>query len=202
MSRGVGPEDQPGYTRDEAFRSGLGKDFIDPINRLFSYGIPVVLASGNYAKQAKRDVIDMIPQVMEGDDFPIINVGAATLEGKAGPDTQGQGTQDGTQLTIYAVGVDVQVHNDEDGEDMTDSGTSFAAPAVAGIIATHLNYQPWDQSKEGIDRVREIKRWLRTPESSWERLKNPDPTKPNMQVNMVSAVTYICSEALLTKHPI
>lgn len=198
MSRGVGPVDRVGWTREDAFRSFAGKDFKDPVSRLSQYGIPVVLASGNYGDQDKRDIIDMIPQVMEGEDFPVINVGAATLEGKAWSNTQGQGTQDGTQLTIYAVGVDVQVHNHIDGKETIDSGTSFAAPAVAGIIATHMNYEPWDQSKKDVARVKEIKRWLRTSESSWERVKNSNPDKPNMQVNMVSAVIHICGKKPLT----
>ncbi|KAF2832144.1 subtilisin-like protein [Ophiobolus disseminans] len=185
MSRGVGPDNAPGYTRDDAFKAFAGRDYIDPVSKLTDYGIPIVLASGNYGNQDKRDIIDMIPAVMEGENFPVINVGAATLEGKAWPLTQGQGTQDGTQLTIYAVGVDVQVHDHNDGKETIDSGTSFAAPAVAGIIATHMNYEPWDKSKNVKDRVKEIKRWLRTPESSWERVKNSNPDKPNMQVNMI-----------------
>ncbi|KAI4935539.1 uncharacterized protein J4E92_002830 [Alternaria infectoria] len=187
MSRGteraVGDNGHKGYTREEAENDYRAKQEILWINQLFSYGVPVVLASGNEAETEGRKVIDHFPQVLETDDFPIINVGAATLAGKAAPFSQGLGTQQDpekrTQLTIYGVGVDVDVHDQYDGAATQDSGTSFAAPAVAGIIATHMNYESWDQSKQGPDRVKEIKRWITTPESSWERAKDPDK-----QVNM------------------
>jgi len=146
---------------------------------LFGYGVPIVFPSGNEGDKG-RQVIDHIPQVFEKDDFPIINVGAATPEGKAASFSQGQGSQEGTQLTIYGVGVAVEVHDDVDGRATRDSGTSFAAPAVAGIIAVHMKYEPWDKSKKGLDRVKEIKRWITTPESSWQRAADPDK-----QVNMV-----------------
>ena len=182
--RGVADNGQKGYTREEAENDYRAKRQILWIKQLFSYGVPVVLASGNEAETEGRKVIDQFPQVFETDDLPIINVGAATLAGKAAPFSQGLGTQQDpekrTQLTIYGVGVDVDVHDQYDGAATQDSGTSFAAPAVAGIIATHMNYESWDQSKQGPDRVKEIKRWITTPESSWERAKDPDK-----QVNMV-----------------
>jgi len=182
--RAVADNGHKGYTREEAENDYRAKRQILWIKQLFSYGVPVVLASGNEAETEGRKVIDNFPQVLETDDFPIINVGAATLAGKAAPFSQGLGTQQDpekrTQLTIYGVGVDVDVHDQYDGAATQDSGTSFAAPAVAGIIATHMNYESWDQSKQGPDRVKEIKRWITTPESSWERAKDPDK-----QVNMV-----------------
>jgi hypothetical protein len=100
--------------------------------------------------------------------------------------SQGQGTQDGTQLTFYAVGKEVEVHDHVDGKAISDTGTSFAAPAVAGIIAVHMNYQPWDRQKTKVDRIKEIKRWLRTPKSCWERIKNQFSDKPDIKVNTVS----------------
>ena len=60
-------------------------------------------------------MIEMIPMFLEGDDMPLINVGAATLQGLALSISEGQGSQDGTQLTIYAVGEDVPCHNHLDG---------------------------------------------------------------------------------------
>ncbi|KAI4663653.1 uncharacterized protein J4E78_004069 [Alternaria triticimaculans] len=167
--RAVGDNGYKGYTREEAENDYRAKQQIRWIKQLFSYGVPVVLASGNEAETEGRKVIDHFPQVLETDDFPIINVGAATLAGKAAPFSQGLGTQQDpekrTQLTIYGVGVDVDVHDQYDGAATQDSGTSFAAPAVAGIIATHMNYESWDQSKQGPDR---------------ERAKDPDK-----QVNMI-----------------
>lgn len=172
-----------GYTREEAANDEDAKDIQLALENLFNYGVPVVFSSGNEGDKG-RQVIDHIPQVLETDDFPIINVGAATPEGKAASFSQGQGSQGGTQLTIYGVGVAVEVHDDVDGRATRDSGTSLAAPAVAGIIAVHMNYEPWDKSKKGLDRVKDIKRWITTPESSWQRAADPDK-----QVNMVSPVT-------------
>ena len=83
--------------------------------------------------------------------------------------------------------MNVYVHDDEDGEALVNSGTSFAAPAVAGILATYLNYEPWGRDKSGIERMKQVKRWIKTSGSSWERNKDPDPDKPNIKVNMVSA---------------
>lgn len=101
-------------------------------------------------------------------------------------ETQGKWTQDSTQPTIYAPGVDVVVHDHVGGKEVRDSGTSFAAPVIAGIVAVHMNYQSWDKDKTGIARVKEIKRWIRPPESSWQRIKNQFPDKPNMKVNRLS----------------
>jgi len=168
-----------GFTREEAANDPIAKDLKKELNLLFGYGVPIVFPSGNEGDKG-RQVIDHIPQVFEKDDFPIINVGAATPEGKAASFSQGQGSQEGTQLTIYGVGVAVEVHDDVDGRATRDSGTSFAAPAVAGIIAVHMKYEPWDKSKKGLDRVKEIKRWITTPESSWQRAADPDK-----QVNMI-----------------
>ncbi|KAF2123078.1 peptidase S8/S53 domain-containing protein [Lophiotrema nucula] len=174
--------ERKGFTRDEAERLFLGQGLTSSMQRVLDQGVPIVLASGNYGDQPNRDVIDLMPQVLENDDFPIINVGATTLEGKPWLYTQGKGSQDGTQLTVYAVGENVDVHNHVDGDGIKASGTSYAAPAVAGIIAIHMNYEPWGSGKTGIDKVKEIKKWLRTDESSWERVK---PDDPNMEVKMI-----------------
>jgi hypothetical protein len=46
-----------------------------------------------------------------------------------------------------------------------------AAPQVAGLIATYLSYdsKPWDDSKQGIERVKAIRDYLVSDRSSWER---------------------------------
>lgn len=71
-----------GYTRAEAQTTQEAKEQTRWIKDLFRYGVPVVLSSGNEGDNGRR-VIDHIPQVLETEDLPIINVGAATLEGKA-----------------------------------------------------------------------------------------------------------------------
>ncbi|KAF1964160.1 hypothetical protein BU23DRAFT_585712 [Bimuria novae-zelandiae CBS 107.79] len=137
-----------GYTREEAENSERGKDLIQAMAGIFLYCVPIVCSAGNFALvNPRRAIIDVMPQVLESNYIPLINVGATTLEGKAADFSQ--------------------------------------APAVAGIIPVHMNYEPWDESKRGVDRVKEIKKWLKTPESSWERMKNSNPAKPDMQVNMI-----------------
>ncbi|KAH4103844.1 hypothetical protein HBH70_097240 [Parastagonospora nodorum] len=176
---------QGGWTRQEAEAQFVGRMFSKWIKLLHEEGVPIVLASGNFGDIDKRDVIDTLPAVLATDDVPLINVGATTVEGKAWEKSQGQGSQDGTQLAIYAPGVDVVVHDHIDGKETRATGTSMAAPAVAGIIAVHMNYQPWGKDNTGLARVKEIRRWIQTPESSWERIKNQFPDKPNMKVNMI-----------------
>jgi hypothetical protein len=52
---------------------------------------------------------------------------------------------------------------------------------VAGLIATYLSYatKPWDDRKTGIDRVKAIREYLVSDQSSWIRPAgvDPDPTK-------------------------
>ena len=80
-----------GFTRAEAETELIANQQTRWMVGLFKYGIPIVLASGNEGENG-RQAIDQIPQVLETDDFPVINVGAATHEGKAAPFSQGQGT--------------------------------------------------------------------------------------------------------------
>jgi hypothetical protein len=153
MSKGTDKLDASGspsgYTRDEAERIGLGKDHITSMNKILKMGVPIVLSSGNEGDKGRKE-IDMIPQVLEKEDFPVINVGAASLDGKAMSWSQGQGTGEGTQLTIYGIGDNVELHNHEDGDSIRDSGTSFAAPAVAGIIAVHSTLHSYTHSMHAI----------------------------------------------------
>jgi hypothetical protein len=48
---------------------------------------------------------------------------------------------------------------------------SLAAPQVAGLIATYLSYdtKPWDDNKQGVERVKAIRDYLVSDQSSWER---------------------------------
>jgi hypothetical protein len=50
---------------------------------------------------------------------------------------------------------------------------SLAARLVAGLIATYMAYDkvPWDDSKEGIERVTEIRKFLLSDASSVVRSK-------------------------------
>jgi hypothetical protein len=199
---------EKGFTREEAEGITLGKDFTKEMNEIFRLGVPVVLASGNEGDKGRK-LVDNIPQVLQNEQederkiLPIINVGAATLDGKVMSWSPGQGTKEGTKLTVYRVGDNVDFHGPEDGKKTQASGTSIAAPAVAGIIAVHLNYSPRDQSKTGIKRVKEISRWITTSESSFERTENQE-----FRVNLVSLgcpfpatvpwTNHSCQQASLT----
>jgi hypothetical protein len=185
MSKGLG---RAGFKRQDVLDSPWGPTLVNMLESAFSAGIPIVLASGNFGGDANRKVIDTFPQVLEnGDDFPLINVGATDIYGKHWSRSQGLGTSDGTQLTIYAPGDGISAHSHVDGPVSTGiSGTSVSAPMVAGVIALHMVYQPWDRNLIGKDRVKAIRKFIRSPDSSWTRLakeKQPD----NLEVNMVSA---------------
>ncbi|KAF2662368.1 subtilisin-like protein [Lophiostoma macrostomum CBS 122681] len=179
---------EPQLTRETAEQDEDGKSWMKLLKSVWNAGIPVVLASGNDGSVRKD--IDMIPQVLEkGDDFPIINVGAAEYWGKAWSSTQGQGTGENSQLTIYAVGVDVLVQNNVNGVHGPTEGTSFAAPAVAGVIALHSVYEPWDKGMKKEARVKAIRNFIRSPESSWTVLEN-QPLDVNMIWNGADEDAY------------
>jgi hypothetical protein len=133
-----------GFTEADAENEPLATGRRTSMLKVLKLGVPIVLSAGNKAKKdsgrndgKKREDIDTIPQVLEKDTFPVINVGAASLVGKAMDFSQGKGTGQGTHLTIYGVGDKVDVHDHNDGKGTTSSGTSIATPAVAGIIAVH-----------------------------------------------------------------
>ena len=178
-------EDVCGWTRTDAENNILGQRWKSKFEVVFRAGIPIVLGSGNSAAPPEsRPNVDGVPQVLEWDDFPIINVGACDAEGLHKWDgSQGQGTQKrgenevGTQLTVFAVGEDVTCQTHVDGTSFQNSGTSFSGPAVAGVIAQHMVYQPWDRSKTGKDRVQAIKDFIRSDESSKVSSKNFLPGK-------------------------
>ncbi|KAF2125230.1 subtilisin-like protein [Dothidotthia symphoricarpi CBS 119687] len=128
--------------------------------RLLGLGVPVVAAAGNERKRS--DDIDKLPPLLFGPKFPIINVGGSDNNGVRGGSSQG-----GSKLAIYAPGQGVEL-SDKDGKSVVGSGTSFASPAVAGLIATYMAYDtiPWDDSKKGIERVQAIMSFVQSDASS------------------------------------
>lgn len=139
---------------------------------LFALGIPFVSSSGNLGELIPD--INKLPKTLAGPDMPILIVGAVDDQRKKTPYSQVGKDED----MIYAPGgteahkVEVQSKldkNEGEGSPGEDKGTSFAAPIVAGVIATYFNYdpKPWDDSKTGKERVQAIKDFIRSDSSSW-----------------------------------
>jgi subtilisin family serine protease len=109
-------------TREKALQTELGIRYLTAINRLIALGTPVVMAAGNARDEedGTREDIDLLPQVLEHPDVtPIINVGAATIEGYRVAESQG-----GPQLSIYAPGQTV-ISLTKDSKSTTFRGTSI-----------------------------------------------------------------------------
>lgn len=96
----------------------------DPLDALFSLGVPYVASAGNGAQTEGREDIDNFPKVYEDQDTPIINVGGAMLDG-----SRWKTSQAGPQLTLYAPGHFVEVQSKNNGQTETKSGTSYGKPS-------------------------------------------------------------------------
>jgi subtilisin family serine protease len=111
-----------GFTRegtdsDEKEWKRYGDAWDDALSPLLKKGIPIVLASGN--KRELSDDMHGLPETLQKQTFPVINVGSVDAKGNRAYDSQG-----GRQLAVHAVGVDVQLAH-KDGKIVTASGTSF-----------------------------------------------------------------------------
>ncbi|KAF2105639.1 peptidase S8/S53 domain-containing protein [Lophiotrema nucula] len=149
---------------DDPMGDALHSMFKDIIN----LGVPIVCSSNNHAgPPLNRKAIDTIPPILSSGEAPLIVVGAATADGKRAVYSQGEG-----YVTLYAPGK-VKAQTKIDGQEKEVDGTSFAAPVVAGIIATYMNYDPppWDteKTKTGKDKVIALRDWLQTDDTSWVR---------------------------------
>ncbi|KAH9206747.1 peptidase S8/S53 domain-containing protein, partial [Leptodontidium sp. 2 PMI_412] len=88
----------------------------------------LVLSAGNDEKAGIE--INEFPQLL-ADEYPIINVGAVDETGKNATFSKG-----GPLVTVMAPGVNIIcASGDPSGADQDIDGTSFAAPAVAGLAA-------------------------------------------------------------------
>ncbi|KAI4646602.1 hypothetical protein J4E93_004823 [Alternaria ventricosa] len=165
-------------TREQALQTKQGKDLLSAIDDIIGLGTPIVLAAGNERDEelGTREDIDLLPQVLEHPDMtPIINVGAAKISGDRVEDSQG-----GPQLSIYAPG-DRVFSLTRDSRSQTFQGTSVAAPAVGGLIATYLGMDdiPSEfRDSTGIERVKAIREYLKSDKSSWVH-------KPGTEVRMI-----------------
>lgn len=91
----------------------------DSLRDLLKLGVPVVCAAGNDAQIRGSEDIDHLPALFQDEDTPIINVGAAGYDGKRASFSQG-----GSQLTIYAPGIDLEIPTSTDFNFKIVSGTS------------------------------------------------------------------------------
>ncbi|KAF2869922.1 peptidase S8/S53 domain-containing protein [Massariosphaeria phaeospora] len=169
------------FTREQATRLNVGSGLSACMTWAMKQGIPVVLASGNSRDGDKRRDIDLLPMVLESKEFPVINVGGVKYDGLPWEKSQG-----GDQVTIHAPADRVVVQHKEHGETGPESGTSFAAPAVAGVIANYMSRFPdipWDDSKNGIE------------PSSWERVKGQKPKPVNVIWNGATEADHQAAQA-------
>lgn len=118
----------PSYTPAEAKSNPwVQRTFGKTLKKLLDLGVPIVCASGNNTpKQPRAAVIDSLPMVLQADDMPIINVGAAQANGQ-----RLAMSQDGPQVTIYAPGEQVKAQTKEDRNLLTQSGTSLGMSTEA-----------------------------------------------------------------------
>jgi hypothetical protein len=155
------------WTHDSAHADPKGQAMKAYIDKIAGLGTPIVTSAGNHG--IKRLIIDQLPQVLEDDDTHITNVGAVGFHGKLWPNSQG-----GDQVTIHASGTGSESQTKTDRTSMIGSGTSIAAPAVAGLIAVYMSSDqpPWDTNLRGKERVKAIKAFMRSKENdktAWAR---------------------------------
>lgn len=135
--------------------------------RLLDMDVPVIVASGNNADQpgGRRDV-DVYPGVWEGPDYPLLVVGSTNNVGELSDFSQG-----GPHVFLHAPGEDISCMPSS-GPVMTDGGTSYACPMVAGEVANLLSYDtvPFDTSDGKL--VQSLREHFRGNAGSWAR--HPD----------------------------
>ncbi|KAK1997995.1 subtilisin-like protein [Colletotrichum falcatum] len=104
------------------------------IRGLINLNVPVVAAAGNRFRDGLTEP-DKLPSIM-AEDFPVIVVGSAGREFQTAPTSQR-----GNLVTTFAIGVDIKCADPLDQTGLaTDSGTSFAAPQVAGMVAYWISH--------------------------------------------------------------
>ncbi|KAH7363689.1 peptidase S8/S53 domain-containing protein [Pyrenochaeta sp. MPI-SDFR-AT-0127] len=129
--------------------------------------IPVVVASGNERKSS--DLSNKAPATLYALDFPVIAVGGTDPSGN-----RDNFSQEKRANAVHAPGSQIDVSN-KDGTKVQEEGTSFAAPAVCGLIATYMAYDtiPWDDNKMNNERVNEIRNHPRSDKCSVARGSDP-----------------------------
>ncbi|KAK7947716.1 subtilisin [Apiospora aurea] len=158
------PDDFPKVQR-------LTLDFMDQFAKL---GVSFVISAGNDGDLGWgwfRFMGDFLPQRLGRPENALITVGSVFDDGKLfrGTSIAGSGlVPDGPtgSTTVWAQGVEVDVLR-PNGQQYWRTGTSFAAPQVAGLIANFMSEDPdkfqWKDGyteQDGIDLVMRIKKHI------------------------------------------
>ncbi|HEY1402782.1 MAG TPA: S8 family peptidase, partial [Pyrinomonadaceae bacterium] len=117
-----------------SFATGLGNDAMDlAVRNSIAAGITYVVAAGNISSDA-------------GSRSPARVAEAITVAATDQNDNQASFSNFGAVVDVYAPGVDiVSASSIDDTSTIIRSGTSFAAPLVAGLAARYLGARPGDQ---------------------------------------------------------
>ncbi|KAK1561406.1 peptidase S8/S53 domain-containing protein [Colletotrichum navitas] len=115
---------------------GKVKELRDYILRLISLDVPLVVSSGNNRQVYKH--IDSFPAAL-GEVIDVITVGAMEPNGARTQYSQGEINE----VTVLAVGQVECAKKDSTSQTRQIYGTSFAAPRVAGMIATWLGSEEY-----------------------------------------------------------
>ncbi|KAM0290842.1 hypothetical protein ACHAO9_004769 [Fusarium lateritium] len=140
------------------------KDFEGLARRLIEMDVPFVCIAGNIEDESPEPEIDEYPQLLQSADLPIVVVASVDSTGSLS-----EFSKTGPQVTIHAVGEEVNCLGKEDADVLVKDGTSYAAPLVAGEIANLLSYEtvPFDTSDGNL--VRNLIAYLQSDKGSWER---------------------------------
>jgi len=109
------------------------------IKTLMDNDIPVFFVAGN--RRQGRPNVDTAPAAFEGQDYPLVVVGACDMYGLRAYISQG-----GSHISLYAPGDSITAQNKDNDNGRKDSGTSYATPLLAGMLTTYLAYNtvPFD----------------------------------------------------------
>jgi len=156
LSVGVTPARVPGQQARLDLLKQLIRDIMD-------LDVPVVAASGNFARDAKRNIVDTVPAMYAAEDYPLIVVGATNSKGE-----RAAFSQTGPFVTTHAVGVDCTSLG-PDGKPSVGRGTSLSAPLVAGELANLLSFDtvPFDTSNGNL--AKNARNHIRTLAAGWPR---------------------------------
>ncbi|KAI2627758.1 hypothetical protein GGR54DRAFT_652603 [Hypoxylon sp. NC1633] len=109
------------------------------LNMLWTLDVVVVVAGGQQKRSSSGLLLDRLPQSfgrLTNEDNPVIVVGSVDIDGRV-PSTNNQETAGFERIAAYALH-EVMCFNSDLTTVATRHGTSFAAPAVSGVIATWL----------------------------------------------------------------
>ncbi|KAL0930143.1 alkaline serine protease Alp1 [Colletotrichum truncatum] len=134
-------------TKKPEYNKQLATDLLKVLRSILAADVPIVCSAGNDADKKGGSVTpNTLPSVLAKYLPSIIVVGAATLDGR-----MTSFSQRGDLLSTWAVGEDIQCADYESLTGLyTDSGTSYAAPQIAGLAAYLMSNPEFsDEFKKG-----------------------------------------------------